>query len=154
MICQEHIKKTTNLLERNTINGLEAETRGIGPVQGHLNLFLFLERAPDNGVVLFIVGNIIGSTALWSIESGGLLENNPFAEELGQDDLFIQGSILNSLGCDTNVSKRSSSDKRMRHTPKIVAMVLGWRLMRTTDPMVVVQHPTPLQQQRTAMMRV
>ena len=90
---------------------MEAEIRGFGPVQGHLELFLFLERAPDNGVlILFIAENVI-RTALWSIESGGFLENNPFAKELGEDDLFIHGRILNRLGCNTTVRMRSSRER-------------------------------------------
>ena len=74
-------------------------------------------------------------TVLQSVQIGGSLENNPFAEELGKDDLLIHGSILNSLGCNTAVRMRSSREIRARDIPQNGSRVSGWRVMRTTDTM-------------------
>ena len=93
---EEESERTTNIFDLGLVNGLESVTRGVDPVQGHLYLLPLREWAPDNGIVVVITDDVIRAV-LRSVKSSSLLNSNAFAEELGQDDLLVYSSVLDSL---------------------------------------------------------
>ena len=87
-------ERITNLFY---LDWLESISQWVDPVEGHLYRLLLREWAPDNGVVLVITNDVIWAV-LGSVKSNSFLDSNIFSKELGQDDLLVYCSILDSLG--------------------------------------------------------
>ena len=65
-------------------------------------MFLLCEWAPDNGVVIVTVYNLI-RTVPFSVESLRFLRCRlPFSKELSYDALLVLISILDSLECNVS----------------------------------------------------